>query len=83
MLNRPHKFSEKAVMAKAAKVPLIFAYYGEVKQSNGNQEKDNVVSLTKYDRNHARQKAITEGIVNMVVKDLQPAAIVESKSINP
>ena len=41
-----------------------------------------MVSLTKYDRNHARQKAITEGIVNMVVKDLQPAAIVESKRLS-
>ena len=43
MLNSSHKFSEKAVMAKAAKVPLVFAYYGEVKQSNGNQEAQCVV----------------------------------------
>ena len=39
-----------------------------------------MVSLSKYDRNHARQKAIIEGIVNIVVKDLQPAAIVKTKA---
>ena len=31
--------------------------------------KDDMVSLSKYDSNHATQKAITERIVNMVVKD--------------
>ena len=37
MLNSSYKFSEKPVMANAAKVPLIFVY-GKAKQSNGNQE---------------------------------------------
>ena len=35
------------------------------------------ISSKRYEKSHTRQNAITEGIVKMIIKDLQPAYAVE------
>ena len=37
------------------------------------------ISSKRYEKSHPRQNAITEGIVKMIIKDLQPAYAVERK----
>ena len=39
-------------------------------------------SPSKFDRNHPRQKAVTDAIVKMIVKDVQPAYTVEREGFH-